>query len=467
MPDSVNAEGAGKDDHLLHEPLLAAGDGAGADHPAVRTPSESGLDPSAPAQGVSLQTAESVLHGDAQVVPVERAQTDNSVLLADAREEQVEEAPRSRLGRLRGRSTVLTCVRVGELDSPPPGTPSYDVVQQMGITVAQIQAGIAAGCLPELVVAGSSGSYWIRNAESRTLGIFKPKSEEPYGPANPKWAKFFQRVLCPCCFGRSCLLPNTGYLSEGGAYAVDCALELGVVPVTLILNMRASSFNYSKVQRLLPHLPQKIGSFQVFMQSNGTGNDVKWDEMSKQGQMSFLEEFQKLVVLDYIIRNTDRGLDNWLVQRNRAQNQEGVLEEHWHIHAIDNGLAFPFKHPDNWRTYPPSWATHKLGRIPFLPRVREHVLRKIGESFMSKVEKRLRDIFQHDHAFSETRFQGQMGVMRGQRQNLYDLLNRPVESERTPEALFAMHPLFIVKQKTHRGHQLVGWETHLPCFTCC
>ncbi len=24
--------------------------------------------------------------------------------------------------------------------------------------------------------------------------------------------------------------------------------------------------------------------------------------------------------------------------------------------AIDNGLSFPFKHPDSWRTYPYHWA---------------------------------------------------------------------------------------------------------------
>lgn len=26
------------------------------------------------------------------------------------------------------------------------------------------------------------------------------------------------------------------------------------------------------------------------------------------------------------------------------------------IAAIDNGLAFPFKHPDSWRAYPYHWA---------------------------------------------------------------------------------------------------------------
>eukprot|EP01062_Namystynia_karyoxenos_P023312 TRINITY_DN19007_c0_g1_i1.p1 TRINITY_DN19007_c0_g1~~TRINITY_DN19007_c0_g1_i1.p1 ORF type:complete len:465 (+),score=136.32 TRINITY_DN19007_c0_g1_i1:167-1561(+) len=358
---------------------------------------------------------------------------------------------------------------VEPLDQPEPGSPYHGTVRQMKSILLEIQGGIDAGALPELVEAGSSGSYWIKSAVRKTLGIFKPKSEEPYGPANPKWGKFFQRVCCPCCFGRSCLLPNTGYLSEAGAFAVDCALDLRVVPPTQIIQLRAPSFNYNKMQRAMRRLPLKIGSFQVFVRSEGTGACVKWEELDAASRESFLEQFQRLVVLDYMIRNTDRGLDNWLVKCDKVPAEGGALVDKWKIHAIDNGLAFPFKHPDNWRIYPPSWASHQLGRVPFLPQVREHVLRKISNpGFMTKLESRLREIFRHDSGFSENRFQGQIAVMRGQRQNLFDLLNRPVESERTPEALFAMHPLFIVKQQTEEGkHQLVGWETHLPCFTCC
>lgn len=64
--------------------------------------------------------------------------------------------------------------------------------------------------------------------------MFKPKSEEPYGHLNPKWTKYFHKVCCPCCFGRGCLVPNQGYLSEAGAYLVDDKLGLGVVPKTKV-----------------------------------------------------------------------------------------------------------------------------------------------------------------------------------------------------------------------------------------
>lgn len=101
----------------------------------------------------------------------------------------------------------------------------------------------------------------------------------------------------------------------------------------------------------------------------------------------FQLEFEKLVVLDYIIRNTDRNNDNWLVKHinksnddaknsnansnaNSMEKDDEVTEEKdevrtdideiltWNneeiqnlikIAAIDNGLAFPFKHPDQWR----------------------------------------------------------------------------------------------------------------------
>ena len=43
------------------------------------------------------------------------------------------------------------------------------------------------------------------------------------------------KTCCPCCFGRSCLVPNQGYLSEAGASLVDEKLELNIVPKTRVI----------------------------------------------------------------------------------------------------------------------------------------------------------------------------------------------------------------------------------------
>lgn len=64
--------------------------------------------------------------------------------------------------------------------------------------------------------------------------MFKPKDEEPYGQLNPKWTKWMHKLCCPCCFGRSCLVPNQGYLSEAGASLVDSKLQLNIVPKTKV-----------------------------------------------------------------------------------------------------------------------------------------------------------------------------------------------------------------------------------------
>ena len=68
----------------------------------------------------------------------------------------------------------------------------------------------------------------------KTIGVFKPKDEEPYGHLNPKWTKWMQKLCCPCCFGRSCLVLNQGYLSEAGASLVDTKLRLNIVPKTKV-----------------------------------------------------------------------------------------------------------------------------------------------------------------------------------------------------------------------------------------
>lgn len=60
------------------------------------------------------------------------------------------------------------------------------------------------------------------------------------------------------------------------------------------------------------------GSFQVFV--NGFKDADYWlrrfeqEPLQPKLNFSFQLQFERLVVLDYIIRNTDRGNDNWLIK---------------------------------------------------------------------------------------------------------------------------------------------------------
>ncbi|XP_074085790.1 phosphatidylinositol 4-kinase type 2-beta isoform X4 [Macrotis lagotis] len=251
--------------------------------------------------------------------------------------------------------------------------------------ILRAEQAIDCGVLPERISQGSSGSYFVKDPKGKIIGVFKPKSEEPYGHLNPKWTKYFHKICCPCCFGRGCLVPNQGYLSEAGAYLVDEKLGLGVVPKTKVVWLVSETFNYSAIDRAKSRgkkyalekvpkvgkkfhrigLPPKVGSFQMFV--DGYKEADYWlrkfeaDPLPENIRKQLQSQFERLVVLDYIIRNTDRGNDNWLVQYEKQidGDESSNKESEWttskesliKIAAIDNGLAFPFKHPDEWRAY--------------------------------------------------------------------------------------------------------------------
>lgn len=304
--------------------------------------------------------------------------------------------------------------------------------------IETVRVAIELGSHPKLVSQGSSGSYFCGNTDGIIVGIFKPKDEEPYASKNPKWTKWIHRNLFPCFFGRACLIPNLSYVSEAAAYVLDTRLQTYVVPYTDVVYFSSISFNYDFWDRRAYYrkkqaLPQKAGSFQVFlkgfqdanlflksnpwpdqsdsMQRSETSNQRRrWAEECRPGrtgqsddeaeeylqtaqngsrtpksiwtpslQQSFREELEKLVILDYIMRNTDRGLDNWMIRIDEATQKATLVADvpkfddidqardhspykredpmstarpdstapsSASLGAIDNSLAWPWKHPD-------------------------------------------------------------------------------------------------------------------------
>ena len=49
------------------------------------------------------------------------------------------------------------------------------------------------------------------------------------------------------------------------------------------------------------------------------------------------------------------------------------------VAAIDNGLAFPVKHPDSWRAYPYHWAWLPHAKIPFSQEIKDLILPKLSD----------------------------------------------------------------------------------------
>ncbi|CAJ2513777.1 Uu.00g018960.m01.CDS01 [Anthostomella pinea] len=409
--------------------------------------------------------------------------------------------------------------------------------------VESVRVAIDQGMHPSMITQGSSGSYFARNTDGKIVGVFKPKDEEPYAAGNPKWNKWIHRNLFPCCFGRACLIPNLSYVSEAAAYTLDCQLRTNMVPYTDVVYLSSKSFHYPfwdrrAFNRKKKPYPSKPGSFQVFLKgfkdanvflrehpwpdqywsgyrSNDTHRNKRkqwadncrpgsrqghsgfesddeqdspeqpplgpdnfmWTESLKQ---KFREQLEKLVILDYIMRNTDRGLDNWMVkvdwqsqevsiaseppqlnmdleeeeeqaprpvdlsQRSKpgtpqphpyrmqkpmnATGSVKVPDPKMSIGAIDNSLSWPWKHPDAWRSFPFGWLflpVDLIGR-PFSQKTRDHFLPLLTSTqWWSQTSLELRKVFQLDPDFQEKMFSRQMAVMKGQAWNVVETLKTP------------------------------------------
>lgn len=407
--------------------------------------------------------------------------------------------------------------------------------------VESVRVAIERGIHPKMISQGSSGSYFARNSEGKVVGVFKPKDEEPYAAGNPKWNKWIHRNLFPCFFGRACLIPNLSYVSEAAAYTLDCRLRTNLVPYTGIVYLSSKSFHYDfwdrrNFYRKKKPFPPKVGSFQVFLKGFKDANiflrENPWPDQLSGGyrpahtpkkrtkawretcrpnssksddededsnptpeenqprrfvwtdalQQSFREELEKLVILDYIMRNTDRGLDNWMIKvdwqnqdvtivseppqmdrdRGRAREEEEErsprlvnasdsrsVEPHPYriqqpmeatsrsatpsnaagptmsIGAIDNSLSWPWKHPDAWRSFPFGWLFLPVSLIgqPFSQKTRDHFLPLLtSKQWWSETQLELRKAFSLDADFQERMFARQIAVMKGQAWNVVETL---------------------------------------------
>ncbi|KAH0555909.1 hypothetical protein GP486_006147, partial [Trichoglossum hirsutum] len=413
--------------------------------------------------------------------------------------------------------------------------------------VESVRVAIEMGVHPKMISQGSSGSYFARNPEGKVVGVFKPKDEEPYASRNPKWTKWIHRNLFPCFFGRACLIPNLSYVSEAAAYVIDQRLRTNLVPYTDIVYLSSKSFHYDfwdrrNFYRKKKPLPQKPGSFQYFLQGFKDANlflkEHPWpdqhntpyqadatprkksrpwtescrpsgavsedEEESEDGsggapeeetphkrflwtealQQSFREELEKLVILDYIMRNTDRGLDNWMIKVDWHNQEVSIvsdppkmngaaveppspppsrtvdnigLSELAHpnpyrfqepmaatsrsatplggtkgpsisIGAIDNSLSWPWKHPDAWRSFPFGWLFLPVSLIgqPFSQKTRDHFLPLLTSTkWWIDTQVELHRVFSQDSDFRERMFARQIAVMKGQAWNVVETLKIP------------------------------------------
>lgn len=216
-------------------------------------------------------------------------------------------------------------------------------------------------------------------------------------------------------------------------------------------------------------------------------------------QDTFREELEKLVILDYLMLNTDRGADNYMIKFCTAPHGKSLVDvapsrsgmrempmmaelrrtstppigtpqmtastsnasytrtpqlsysgshlpytqkPHIHIAAIDNSLSFPHEHPKGWRSYTYGWLylpVTIIGR-PFSQKTRDHFLPLLtSKQWWADTTYELRKLFAVDPGFHPKMFDRQLAVIKGQAWNIVQSLKHadegPLELTRRQKVL--------------------------------
>jgi len=179
--------------------------------------------------------------------------------------------------------------------------------------------------------------------------------------------------------------------------------------------------------------------------------------------------FKALILsLDYLMLNTDRGADNYMIKYCEGDHEKTLVDvapsrsvrlempvmselrstaprmassssyqpslspvpsgsntpnssdykrrPHIHIAAIDNSLSFPHEHPQGWRSYTYGWLylpVSVIGR-PFSDRTRNHFLPLLtSKSWWEETTYQLEKLFAVDPDFHPKMFARQLAVIKG------------------------------------------------------
>uniref|UniRef100_A0A3B3VA77 Phosphatidylinositol 4-kinase type 2 n=1 Tax=Poecilia latipinna TaxID=48699 RepID=A0A3B3VA77_9TELE len=274
------------------------------------------------------------------------------------------------------------------------------------------------------------------------------------------------------------IYPERIYQGSSGSYFVKDSQ--GVV------YLASETFNYSAIDRVKSRgkrlalekvpkvgqrfhrigLPPKVGSFQMFV--DGYKDADFWlrrfeaEPLPENTNRQLQLQFERLVVLDYIIRNTGN-----CAQKHRYSSSSiywddtdwvVVKEPIIKLAAIDNGLAFPLKHPDSWRAYPFYWAWLSQAKVAFSMEIKELVLPKLSDpNFIKDLEEDLYELFKKDPGFDRGQFHKQVSVMRGQILNL----SQALKDGKSPLQLVQMPPVIV---ETARAPQRANSESYTQSF---
>uniref|UniRef100_A0A914PDB3 Phosphatidylinositol 4-kinase type 2 n=1 Tax=Panagrolaimus davidi TaxID=227884 RepID=A0A914PDB3_9BILA len=194
---------------------------------------------------------------------------------------------------------------------------------------------------------------------------------------------------------------------------------LFVVPKTRVVKLASPSFNYGRnwCHKTPPEIKDKEGSLQTlvcgFEAAEVATKDYekKFNAYCMKNEKEFLLLFQKMCVLDYVIRNTDRNMKNLFVKY--------FSYEPFQIVLTDNGLAFPVKHP---KKKPYAWEKLSWAYKPLNQELRQQLLTLFTPTFVHELCEEVKQLFLQDCQHDTYLTDRQIYVLLGQIWNLKDAL---------------------------------------------
>jgi len=237
-----------------------------------------------------------------------------------------------------------------------------DILDQLS-TEEEIRYGMKR--FPFIKNKGMYGSIIYRNKEGKPFGIFKA-IEATFTMQKQALSKLSGSFRIP---GQEWFLPmpfdrlKAAMISERATFLFDTVFGTDLVPKTEIL-----------------HAQGRKGSFQHFVHGYKEAEEVQLPKAEK-ASSSDIEKFQRFAVMDFLMGNLDRKLDNWMVK----MTDDGHIED---IKMIDNANCFTRGHlPDDIldvaKRNQYAWKKLSLAGVP----ITEETKKLIASLTDEKVEK--------------------------------------------------------------------------------
>lgn len=202
-------------------------------------------------------------------------------------------------------------------------------------TYAEVKVANDLGVTPLKTPSGATGALIMRSWEGKKIGIFK------YGkPVRNKMQKLFFRVFPKIKIH----LMNPAYKSEVAASLIDRTLKLNIVPPTGMakLKMKGMGEVWGSLQQFIYIAPdEELKSIAEIAETHEYHLDSKALKKLKGKTLNNLlarpenlSQFQKIVLLDFIMFNLDRHYGNWLVKRKKGQAPFALR-----LFGIDHGMS--------------------------------------------------------------------------------------------------------------------------------